>query len=154
MTEDVVAAVKLPRKLEVRIREVFEAVLPQAHVLEVAKRLIVRFDPVRRAKRHHQEDARHIGEKGAENQGVYQEKNTNTNIEIKIRDPLIGSRMRRQYATTTHMRKWFTVLHISNNNHTQTVSQIKVCPLSHSGTREQIVYTSTHWTPSGTRSSR
>jgi hypothetical protein len=37
MTEDVVAAVKESRELVVWICKIFEAVLPQAHVLEAAE---------------------------------------------------------------------------------------------------------------------
>lgn len=55
MTEDVVAAVEQPRKLIIRIRKVFEAILPQSHVLEAAERFFVALDPVRRRERHQQE---------------------------------------------------------------------------------------------------
>lgn len=46
MTEDVVTAVEESRELIVRISEVFEAILPQAHVLEAAERFFVAFDPI------------------------------------------------------------------------------------------------------------
>lgn len=60
MTEYIVATVELLRELIVRIAKVLEAILPQSHVLEFAKRLIVRFDPVRRTEGHHQDNVCHI----------------------------------------------------------------------------------------------
>lgn len=55
VTEDVVTAIEQPRELIIWIREVFEAILPQPHVLEAAEGFIVAFDPIRRAERHQQE---------------------------------------------------------------------------------------------------
>lgn len=52
--EHVVAAVEQVIKLEVRISKVFEAVLPQAHVLEGGERFRVRLHPVRAAERNQQ----------------------------------------------------------------------------------------------------
>lgn len=60
VAEDVVAAVEGGRELVVRIPELFEAVLPQTHVFELAERFLVRGDPVRGAEGHQQEDPSHV----------------------------------------------------------------------------------------------
>lgn len=70
VTENVMASVELARELIVRIAEVLEAVLPQAHVAEFAERLVVRFDPVRRTEGHHQNNGGNVREDGAEHQSV------------------------------------------------------------------------------------
>lgn len=50
-TEDVMAAVEQVVELVVRVSEVVEAVLPQAHVFELGESLIEGFDPVGAEKR-------------------------------------------------------------------------------------------------------
>lgn len=57
MTEDVVTSVEQSRKLIIWVCEIFKAILPQAHVLEAAERLVVAFDPIRRRKGHQQKDS-------------------------------------------------------------------------------------------------
>lgn len=62
MAEDVVTAVEQSRELIIWVREVFEAILPQPHVLEAAEGLIVALDPIRRAERHQQEYPTNVGD--------------------------------------------------------------------------------------------
>lgn len=71
MTEDVVASVEQSRELVVRIGEVFEAILPQSHVLEAAERFVVALDPVRRRERHQEEDSANVRDEGADNQRIW-----------------------------------------------------------------------------------
>lgn len=47
MTENIVASIERLRELIVGIGKIFETILPQTHVLEGAKRFVVRFDPIR-----------------------------------------------------------------------------------------------------------
>lgn len=67
MAEHIMTPVEFAGKLVVRIVEVFEAVLPQAHILEAAERLFVRLDPVRRAERNQQNQAADVRGDSAEN---------------------------------------------------------------------------------------
>jgi hypothetical protein len=70
MAEDVVASVEESRKLIIRISEVLEAILPQAHILEAAERFFIAFNPVRRAERHQQEQSADVGQQSTHNKRI------------------------------------------------------------------------------------
>lgn len=70
MTEYVVTAVEQTRELIVRICEVFEAVLPQSHVLEAAERFFVALNPIWGAERHQQKDSADIRNQGTDDERV------------------------------------------------------------------------------------
>lgn len=70
MAEYVVASVESGGELVVRVSKVFEAVLPETHVLEAAEGLLVRRYPIGSAKGHHEKQASDVGEDGAQHQGT------------------------------------------------------------------------------------
>lgn len=69
--EDVVAPVEGGRELVVGVPEVLKAILPQAHVLKAAERLLVGRDPVRCAEGHQQEQGPDVGQDRSQDQGTW-----------------------------------------------------------------------------------
>lgn len=70
MTEDIVTSIEQPRELVIRVGKVFEAILPQSHVLKAAERFFIALDPVRRAERHQQEQPSNVGYQSANNKRI------------------------------------------------------------------------------------
>lgn len=73
MREYVVATGEVLGELVLGIYEVLETVLPQTHVLEAAVRLLVRLDPVGRAKGHDHHKEAGISHDGTEHDSVYKQ---------------------------------------------------------------------------------